>query len=448
MDVEVGLAWVGGALAAVSMGAIVWGGAEIRRANIKHGAADKAFSRAAALLLGGVLGLAAAMVLAWPLLGQRTLDGVSGAEWFRNNFELLFVVLAASAIAFCDWLVRAWVNAGDAGKALRGNAADLFSMTLACAIGVMVLVAIGSSAFSARLVQIDFKRALEEQGREGVPIERIMSASERAATHSDRLGQIDRDMQRAGREWYRLNREVEEVSIEIEAIEAKGRETVGTPVRERGATASRRREFELLHWDNLDQDYERTLRDRDCVVRALAQDLAIMRGWSESGDDPKAVFVDPEVAPVDPEAEGADGSEIQPVEPCQYAEFGVRDYRDATRFVGVVDPLQRAWMSSQQARRAPIILSIELILVMGALGALLRAATPFLLAFASKLAGGSAPLPQLNGDYMLLTLGLHVVFGMSTGLILFILVNAGMNAVDLEATATESVGAARKPYTK
>jgi hypothetical protein len=113
-----------------------------------------------------------------------------------------------------------------------------------------------------------------------------------------------------------------------------------------------------------------------------------------------------------------------------------RDISAARRLLDATQPLSRSWMSWELLRRAPIILSVELVLVMGALGALLRAASPHVRRLAQFAAGETPdPSPQ-PGDRALLTLGLHIVFGMATAMVLFVLINVGIDAAAVQSLST------------
>jgi hypothetical protein len=130
----------------------------------------------------------------------------------------------------------------------------------------------------------------------------------------------------------------------------------------------------------------------------------------------------------------------------------------AERVIDIVRPLQRSWMSDQLARRTPVALSIELVIIMGALGALLRMASERLLhvlvRFAPKNAGLSdsdlqlrdAALAQGN-ESTLHTLGLQIVFGMATALALFILLNVTINAASMQLSTQQQSAEGLNPFT-
>ncbi|MBC7767410.1 MAG: hypothetical protein H7124_01345 [Phycisphaerales bacterium] len=126
----------------------------------------------------------------------------------------------------------------------------------------------------------------------------------------------------------------------------------------------------------------------------------------------------------------------------------------ALALVGAVRPLARSGMSYWLARRAPVALSVQLVLVMGALGALMRAISPLLrrmLRVGSSADGApgaeaatAAEIAAAPGG--LVELGLQLVFGMATALALFVLLNVAIGASSLTQNADIPNGDELSPF--
>jgi hypothetical protein len=369
------------------------------------------------LMVGAALGLLEFGVWATSA-GRGTISVFSESDWLGNNFEVLLIISSIFAIGICDWVARAWIQSAPAEEKERTREINLFSMTFACAIGVLVLASIGSSVFTARVAQIDFARASS-----AVPllhVTRALSISRELASYRAESDAIDRKIVEA-RDAYYLQQET------IELLQSAAPN--GQPPLNNAAYLAATRESERisLYHDRLVEQSLRNIRERDCVVRALAQQIATTAGWQAGEDDPEFA----------PPAEGSN---------CPYSAFGAAHFATANQLTDLVSPLLRTWMSAQLVWRAPVVLSIELVLVMGALGSLLRAATPYLVAFVGRLGGAKTYEPPEQSDYLMLTLALHVVFGMATALIFFILLKTGVSAAELTTAGTEGVEADLNPF--
>jgi hypothetical protein len=219
---------------------------------------------------------------------------------------------------------------------------------------------------------------------------------------------------------------------------------------------------------------ERARREnqRECVVQRLAWAVAGSTGTSTGRNTPVSAPIDTTDSAT--RSSSASGQTNSPTttspQPAQTSNQAVQpagatraaaligceglteaannnDFLEASRLIDAGLPLQRSWMSSRLARRAPITLSIELVLVMGALGALLRVAATRLRALTQQSVPGVAN-PMINDDQdALLTLALNVVFGMATALALFILMSVTINASSLHYSAEANLGDDLNPFT-
>jgi hypothetical protein len=398
------------------------------------------YTRGAGWVLAGVGALVLSWWVSWPAFDQ-IVSRVVDSESYRNNFELILITLAVVVVGVCDWFARAWATAGAAKDRLeRLPAIDLFAMTLACSIGVVTLTAIGSSVFAARLVQVDFVRTATSLDT-SLALDRVLEAAEHDARLAEEIKRSDGAFADAARDWY----ETEDAFVEARA---NGNE------REAQLAAAAHRQAQG-RTDNLVLDMERLDRERRCQRSAIAVLVFDMRSPEAPSDDDGDERADESVNTEGDATQGASIRQTSPSEDaederenlCPHKAYELPDFVVATRLMATVAPIGRSWMSSQLARRAPIILSIELVLIMGALGAILRAATPYLLSFAQRDEHDLVPKRRTEEKYLMLTLGLHVVFGMATAFVFFLLLKTGITTVELQAVGATAADTDLNPFT-
>jgi hypothetical protein len=459
--------------------------------------ADQIFNRGLASLIFGLALVLVALVVGSLAGVARWLDEVSQSEWIENNFEIHLGLGGIVLIVFADWIGRCWVaSASGVARVQREFQVNVYSITFAAAMGVVVFVMIGSSAFAARLAQLQIEASAGADQR--LSMERVQFVGARITDINAellRLRRADshfRDLlirQRVviERNEVDMTAHYQEVTSVIDEIQANitsddffpiysNRPTVFQveQLRERidaiyaktsaetpewmisglnGAIAripkldetlpapdatlveARRRANELnAILSELRRQRQELQGERNCIVASLASYI------TDVNEDERPV-ANEEQAPNRPTTLRVLFGQSTCTIPANMAQ--------AEQIIDVVQPLRRTWMSEQLAKRTPIALSIELVVVMGALGALLRLASSRLRQVFVRPAAfdASTEAAARANETTLLTMGLQVVFGMATALALFILLNVTINAASMQIMSDRQEAQNLNPFT-
>lgn len=372
-------------------------------------AGKRAFMNATVLLCTTALLALMAAVAAAPSGGWRDVELITRQDWFRNNFEFLLVAGAIAVAIGASLYLRAWANVEDEARArIRRNETTIRATLVAgCAIGASVLAALGASAFSASLWQRQVAASISESPR--VSLARIQATVDRITYLNEQIGETDLAVDRYARRSAELFLQANEMVVRTTRLRAEAQAAASeertaldhqaTLLLIQAEEAHRLGEVAKTRSLELDLELDRLELRRECNVFQIAQLIA---------DDYRETY-----RPTVPRAAPGPDPECRSGEP----DVPLQDWIEAALLVETVQTLTRSWMSSQMATRAPIALSIELILLMGALGALLEAA-------GRALFKGNRSDEIWRNDRTLVSLGLTIIFGMSTALVFFVLLNA------------------------
>jgi hypothetical protein len=501
---------------------IVQGVHQISTAQFEGG--DQKFnSGLGALMLGAAVAIFSVSLGALAGLAQW-LEGVAQSDWIENNFEIQVAVVGSLLVIFADWVGRAWVEAGPHARVQREFQVNVYSMTFAGAVGVIVFVTIGSSAFAARLAQLQVEVAVrgdngEVLRREPMGMERVQSAANRISEIDEELGRLVRshelfrtrqiqqmaviasheralsdEYRRASAILFQLQRQYPDpnqpqrlivsfgqpsvvqvqslrerlvghfrstqpasdlpasIAESLDQADALIRRADALPQPEPMKEATRRAGQLETMIERLRNRHEALLEERDCVIASLARSMPQSVAKPDDADQSDAANQSEAAEDVVVEEESAPAYTYSYTDDALFRcpEQVSASTLDAERLIDAVLPLRRTWMSEQLAKRTPIALSIELVVVMGALGALLRLASARLRqAFVRPrdFSPDALATHTHSNETTLLTLGLQVVFGMATALALFILLNVTINAASMEMTGARQNADNLNPFT-
>lgn len=414
-------------------------------------------------------------------------------DWFSNNFELLLIGAGLGLVVFGDWTARQWVDCASEKyeRELREFQINFYSITFASAVGVLVLVMIGSSVFTARLAQMQVEAPAG--GGASLSMPRAQQAARRmllieqeqdiALADRDRIirtmADATQQYQALQSERYRVLDPVFDVVFELRAAigapitelaepdsegladlrgrlsaiadpdqraAAEQRLAVAERAVEQAEELERRADLEVQPFQARLQESESRLRrlfdQRRCVLARVALFTRPVRVVASApvtlADAPRSASATSVVCP----GVSSDVSEDELIA--------------AERLVDAVMPLSRSWMSDQLARRASIALSLELVVIMGALGALLRVASTLLVQLMQPLRTKDREDETLverafvmaqGNEATLHTLALQTVFGMATALAFFVLLNVTINAASLQISGRPQSAESLNPFT-
>ncbi|PZO56123.1 MAG: hypothetical protein DCF16_00030 [Alphaproteobacteria bacterium] len=469
---------------AAGLGALLLVISVIKISSVAMGkATDPAFGDAFATAVVGLVLLALGFVTA-------RADGWEPPRFtaLENNFEVLLLAAALSLVVLCGWTLRAWANAAAPAviPARRERAFDI-SVIIASALGILVFVGIGASAFAARLAQREIEDLIQTTSSQISP-ERVLGAVEGILIYDNRiiaLRQAEATTEERQRALGRTSSDLAGVAMRGELefwtifsdlsaltgvqktpeplpltreqwergdpqpsrptfVEESARVLTESSRRLPTDEGERRRANEILIQLRA---LQQTIRESVMASDASASELrAIQFGIQDARDAQEceirrlALLIDD----TRPQVTGEAPTRLRDfLSNCNEREPPTATaYQHAVRLVGAVRPLSRSWMSNSLARRAPITLSIELVLVMGALGAMLQAIGAQL----ARMLNMPLKTGESSARLTLSTLGTQVLFGTATALALFVLLNVVIGASSLTVNDAPPQGNNLNPF--
>lgn len=412
-------------------------------------------------------------------------------DWFSNNFELLLIGAGIALVVFADWTARQWVDCAqeDKERDLREFQINFYSISFASAVGVLVLVMIGSSVFTARLAQMQIE----------TPVSGSAALSmARAQETARRLRLIEQEQDIALSERDRIIRSMADVNQRYQAVlndrfralspaydavsevrRALGETVEYTPEPTAQTIESLRVRVPIIADPGLQASAMRNLATAESALEAAeafesqVQDVrAGMQPFEASLQDSegrlrrlleqrncvlaRVVLFTRSTSATSPPASDQTLLPPGPADCPGVTSVTNTELIAAERLIDAVMPLSRSWMSDQLARRASIALSLELVVIMGALGALLRVASTLLVQLIQPLRTQDQNNQSLvqraydmaqGNEATLHTLALQTVFGMATALAFFVLLNVTINAASLQISGRPQSAESLNPFT-